>query len=138
MIQEISPPEAWEILQSDKNAVILDVRSSMEFHYVGHPVGAIHVPLKEPPDWGVDPDFVNKVRGALNDRGTGTGAIEGLTILSLCRSGQRSRTAAELLASQGFKNVYNILEGFEGDRDGQNHRNTINGWRVHGFPWEQS
>jgi len=138
MIKEITPPEAWEILQTDENVVILDVRSTMEFHYVGHPIGAINVPLKEPPDWEIDPDFVARVREALYDKGRGPGGAENLTILSICRSGQRSLTAGELLVAGGFKQVYNVLEGFEGDRDNHNHRNTINGWRVHKLPWEQS
>ena len=138
MIKEITPPDAWTILRSDPNAVLLDVRSTMEFQYVGHPIGAVHVPLKEPPDWNVNPDFVDSVRRALSEKSAGAGGPEGMTILSICRSGQRSHTAAELLAAQGFNNVYNVIEGFEGDRDKQSHRNTINGWRVHGLPWEQS
>ena len=138
MINEITPTEAWDILQSEDNAVVLDVRSTMEFHYVGHPIGAVHVPLKEPPGWEVDPGFVDKVRQALRDRCAHGTRAEDLTILSLCRSGQRSMAAAELLEGAGFTRVYNIIEGFEGDRDGNNHRNTINGWRVRQLPWEQS
>lgn len=138
MIKEITPVEAWDILQSSTNAVVLDVRSTMEFHYVGHPPGAVLVPLKEPPDWEIDPEFVDRVRKVLQGK-CGEGArAEDLTILSLCRSGQRSLTAAELLADAGFTQVYNIKEGFEGDRDDKNHRNTINGWRARQLPWEQS
>lgn len=138
MIKEITPPEAWDALQSSENAVVLDVRSAMEFLYVGHPVGAINVPLKEPPAWEIDPGFVDKVRRSLREARGGAGKVEDLTILSICRSGQRSLTAAELLEAEGFKHVYNVLEGFEGNRDSENHRNTINGWRVHQLPWEQS
>lgn len=138
MIKEITPVEAWDILQSGTDVVILDVRSTMEFHYVGHPLGAVHVPLKEPPGWETDSEFVEKVRHALRGKCPEGGRTEDLTILSLCRSGQRSMTAAQLLEAQGFTSVYNILEGFEGDRDGSNHRNTINGWRVRQLPWEQS
>lgn len=137
MIKEITPIEAWEILRSDAKAVLLDVRSTMEFLYVGHPVGALSVPLKEPPAWEIDPDFVDKASRALGERFAGM-RPEDLTVLSLCRSGQRSMTAAELLTSRGFNCVYNVLEGFEGERDGNNHRNTINGWRVRQLPWEQS
>lgn len=138
MIEEITPLEAWDILHSGENAVVLDVRSTMEFQYVGHPVGAINVPLKEPPAWGTDPEFVDKVRRSLLEAYGDAGDVEDLTILSICRSGQRSLVAGELLAADGFKHVYNVLEGFEGIRDSDNHRNTINGWRVHGLPWEQS
>ena len=138
MIKEITPLEAWDILQSGENAVVLDVRSTMEFQYVGHPVGAVSVPLKEPPAWETDPEFVDKVRRSMREVHQYAGDVEDLTILSICRSGQRSLAAAELLTADGFKRVYNVLEGFEGVRDGDNHRNTVNGWRVHGLPWEQS
>ena len=56
----------------------------------------------------------------------------------LCRSGARSATAGEMLVNNGYTNVYNVLEGFEGDKDENGHRSTINGWRFHGLPWEQS
>ena len=138
MIKEITPVEAWDILQSNVNAVVLDVRSTMEFHYVGHPIGAVNVALKEPPAWEADPAFVDQVRSALHEVYGADVTEEELTILSLCRSGQRSMTAAQLLEAQGFNHVYNVLEGFEGERDGNNHRNTINGWRVRQLPWEQS
>lgn len=136
MIETITPPEAWKMLEQDNNAVLLDVRTTMEFEYIGHPIGAIHVPLMEAPAWQTDPDFCSKVREALH-RVTDTDPQE-LTILALCRSGKRSETAAELLAAAGFNSVYNVIEGFEGDRDEHKHRSTLNGWRFHDLPWEQS
>lgn len=136
MIETITPPEAWKMLEQDNNAVLLDVRTTMEFEYIGHPIGAIHVPLMEAPAWQTDPDFCRKVREALH-RVTDTDPQE-LTILALCRSGKRSETAAELLAAAGFNSVYNVIEGFEGDRDEHKHRSTLNGWRFHDLPWEQS
>jgi len=137
MIKEITPPEAWKILQTNPDAVLLDVRSRMEFEYVGHAPDAVFVPLKEPPEWDSDPDFVDKTRQILQacrpDR-----APEDLTILALCRSGARSMTAAVLLTDNGCKEVINVAEGFEGDKDENSHRSSINGWRFHGLPWEQS
>lgn len=135
MIKEILPPEAMSILEQEPNAVLLDVRTTMEYEYVGHPVGALHVPWMEFPEWRVDPNFVEKVRKALESRGKGP--VEATPILALCRSGKRSWTAALALAGAGFTSVYNILEGFEGDRDAQMHRNTVSGWRFRGLPWEQ-
>ena len=137
MIKQISPPQAWEILQEDKNAVLLDVRSRMEFDYVGHVPNSVFVSLKEPPAWESDGDFVNKVKDALQVYRPGQEA-EDIAVLALCRSGARSMAAAEELTSSGFKNVMNVAEGFEGDKDDQNHRNSINGWRFHGLPWQQS
>lgn len=137
-IKEITPSQAWELTQSDNNAVIIDVRSSMEYEYVGHPIGAIHVAWKQPPRWQTEPEFVQHVCDALEAIRPGINSKEDLQVLALCRSGARSQSAGETLLSNGFKNVYNILEGFEGDKDSSNHRNTLNGWRVHGLPWEQS
>jgi rhodanese-related sulfurtransferase len=137
MIKQISPPQAWEILQGDKNAVLLDVRSRMEFDYVGHVPGSVFVSLKEPPGWESNGDFVNKVKDALLDCRPGQ-KPEDINILALCRSGARSMSAAEELIGHSFKNVMNVAEGFEGDKDDKNHRNSINGWRFHGLPWQQS
>jgi rhodanese-related sulfurtransferase len=137
MIKQINPPQAWKILQGDKNAVLLDVRSRMEFDYVGHVPNSVFVPLKEPPAWESDADFVNKVKLALQDSRPGQKA-EDITIVALCRSGARSMTAAEELSGSGFKNVMNMAEGFEGDKDDKNQRGSINGWRYHGLPWLQS
>lgn len=137
-IKEISPQQAWDLLEGDPQAVLLDVRTSMEYEYVGHPLNALHIPWMDAPDWNVDADFVNKVREALIKR-TGPEQVPGSnTILIICRSGKRSQAAAEELVRQGFENLYNIEDGFEGDLDNNGHRNTINGWRVASLPWEQS
>jgi rhodanese-related sulfurtransferase len=137
MIKEISPSEAWEILQSKPDTVLLDVRSRMEFEYVGHVADAIFVSLREPPGWNNDPAFVANVISMLKDMQAGKDPKE-LSILAMCRSGARSMIAAEELTNSGFKNVVNIAEGFEGDKDENNHRNSINGWRFRGLPWVQS
>ncbi|MGI9229771.1 MAG: rhodanese-like domain-containing protein [Gammaproteobacteria bacterium] len=129
MIEEVTPPEAAKLLEND-NTVLLDVRSEMEYSYVGHPTGAIHIALQEPPDWQVDPAFVERVTVAIPDKDT--------TVLTLCRSGARSMLAAELLQSAGYSKAINIREGFEGDRDGQKQRGKVSGWRFHELPWEQS
>jgi len=137
-VKEISPQAAWEILRAKPGAVLIDVRSSMEFDYVGHPLGAVNIPWKEAPEWHINPDFAGMVREMLMSvQGINT-EIESLPLLLICRSGRRSYEAAEELMRHGFRNVYNVAEGFEGDRDGEKHRSTINGWRVRNLPWEQS
>lgn len=138
MTDELSPPEAWKLIQQDPQAVLLDVRSRMEFDYVGHPTGALHIPWAEPPEWVVDPGFTDKVRAAISALRESTLPPEERTVLTLCRSGKRSEAAAAALTRAGFKNAINVAEGFEGDRDTDRHRNSINGWRVHGLPWEQT
>ncbi|HKU46791.1 MAG TPA: rhodanese-like domain-containing protein, partial [Burkholderiales bacterium] len=59
-------------------------------------------------------------------------------VMFLCRSGARSHAAAEAAARAGWSEAYNVLEGFEGDKDPQEHRNTVGGWRKAGLPWVQS
>lgn len=130
--------QAWEILQRDSSAVLLDVRSSMEYEYVGHPCGAVHIPLMEPPDWQPIEDFADRLHGCLADESDTKGAPQTRPILAICRSGQRSRLAMHLLRQAGFQAVSNVLEGFEGDCDSAKHRNAVNGWRFHKLPWEQS
>ena len=61
----------------------------------------------------------------------------GVPILLICRSGKRSLEAGNLLVKEGFCDVYNVAEGFEGELDEKHHRSTQGGWRFHGLPWEQ-
>ena len=137
-IKEISPQQAWEILEAEPQAILLDVRTSMEYEYVGHPLNALHIPWMDAPDWNIDTGFVDKVRQALLKRTGSDQELQSIAILAICRSGKRSQAAAEELARQGFDNLYNIEDGFEGDLDNNKRRNTINGWRFADLPWEQS
>jgi rhodanese-related sulfurtransferase len=135
-IQQLDPQQAYQYLEDNPDAVLLDVRSTVEFTHVGHPPGAYHVPWAEGgAAWAPNPNFVGHVRARLSDR---EGPPENRPILALCRSGGRSQAAAEALAKAGFKHLFNICEGFEGDLDGDRHRNTVNGWRARGLPWEQT
>ena len=137
-IKEVSSQQAWKILEDDPQAVLLDVRTSMEYEYVGHPLNAMHIPWMDAPDWNIDAGFVDKVRQALVKQSGSDQDLESTVILAICRSGKRSQAAAEELANHGFNHLYNIEDGFEGDRDNNKHRSTINGWRHVNLPWEQS
>jgi rhodanese-related sulfurtransferase len=68
----------------------------------------------------------------------GSKADKAAPVLFICRSGGRSHNAAMLATQAGYSASYNVLEGFEGDRDAHGHRNTSGGWRVAGLPWTQS
>ncbi|MCG8378390.1 MAG: rhodanese-like domain-containing protein [Proteobacteria bacterium] len=138
MIKELTPPEASNMLANKTGALLIDVRSTMEYDYVGHPLNSIHIPIKEPPGWEVDTGFVDKVRKKLVEHEINEPTLEDTPLLLLCRSGKRSELAAQLLEKDGFKELYNVIEGFEGDKDENGHRNTLNGWRYHKLPWEQS
>ena len=64
-VKAISPLKARDLLQKNQRAILIDVRSSMEYLFVGHPQGSIHVPWIDEPDWIVNPDFVTEVRKVL-------------------------------------------------------------------------
>lgn len=132
-VKTLQPKEAWEKLQREPSAVLIDVRSSMEYLFVGHPVGALHIPWLESPEWTPNRNFVAQVRQAVLG-----GASSGTPILLICRSGVRSLEAGAALVAAGFKSVYNVAEGFEGKLDEHHHRSAAGGWRYHGLPWEQS
>jgi len=134
-IERITPPEAARILAGDPRALLIDVRSKVEFDYVGHPVGAINVIWKDYPDWQENPQFVAEVRDALEAHG---GDDRERPVLAICRSGARSLAAAKVLAAAGYRRLYNVEEGFEGDKDTDGHRRSVSGWLAHGLPWEQT
>ena len=129
--------EAFELTKKDPRAVIVDIRSTMEFLFVGHPAGAIHVPWIDEPDWTVNPHFVTDVRKILLGGATSHDDISGAPVILICRSGKRSIDAGKALLNAGFSEVFHVDEGFEGDLDENRHRGTIGGWRFHGMPWEQ-
>ena len=130
IIKSISPTQAYEILENDSKAILVDTRTQIEFSFVGHPIDAVHVPLKRPPNWDNFPDFVEQVGKQLSSKTT--------TIVLMCRSGARSMDAAKVLEAAGYQSLYNMDQGFEGDKDNNNHRGNLGGWRFHNLPWEQS
>lgn len=130
MIENLDPKQAWELLQADPNAVLIDVRTAIEHGFIGHPPGAIHVAWKEFPGMQLNNTFVQQVQQHAPDKAA--------PILLLCRSGVRSVEAAKALEAEGYQHLVNILEGFEGPLDEHKHRNTLGGWRFYGLPWQQS
>jgi len=135
-ITGIDPVDAWKLLQSTPGAILIDVRSSAEFLFVGHPVDAIHVPWMDEPDWEVNPDFARQVSHSIVVTRPES-VPETTPVLLICRSGKRSLEAAEVLREAGFQNLYNVSTGFEGDLDHHHRRSTVNGWRFDALPWEQ-
>lgn len=129
-MKHLLPKEAFEFLQKNADALFVDVRSEMEFLFVGHPKEALHVAWNDGPDWDVNPHFVGEVKKLI-------GAMSSRPVVLICRSGKRSAEAGEALKNAGFHNVYNVTYGFEGDLDDRHHRGSVNGWRFDGLPWEQ-
>jgi len=109
----------------------------MEFLFVGHPVGAVHVPWIDEPDWEVNPHFVAEVRKLMLGGTVCASEDDCAAIILICRSGKRSYEAGKELIAAGFSSVYHIDEGFEGELDEHHRRSTVGGWRFHGLPWEQ-
>ena len=136
-LRTITPKEAWELGHKDPRTLLIDVCSHMEFLFIGHPVGAINIPWIDEPDWKVNAMFAPEVRQLiLGGLSHGEGGHDA-PILLICRSGKRSKEAGELLINEGFHDVYNIVDGFEGELDDNHHRSTRAGWRFDGLPWEQ-
>ena len=135
-LASLSPQAAWDLIQRTPRALLVDIRSSMEFLFVGHPVGAVHIPWIDEPDWEVNPNFVAEIRQLMLG-GVSRGGDSTAPVILICRSGNRSKDAGELLLNAGIDQVYHVDEGFEGDLNDKHQRSTLNGWRFHGLPWEQ-
>ncbi len=134
---ELSPKAAYAYLQETPNSLLVDIRSSMEYLFVGHPVGAVHIAWIDEPDWDINPDFIPDIQRTTESRFKGVDARKDASILLICRSGKRSQEAGAALLAAGFEKVLDVNEGFEGDRDENHQRGTLGGWRFHGLPWEQ-
>lgn len=125
----LTPPEAAEILRLEENARLVDVRTTAELDWVGRVPGAIEVEWQRYPGGALNTSFVADLQ-----RAAGTAS----PLLFMCRSGARSSSAAKVASEAGMTDCYNVLEGFEGDKNAEGHRGRINGWRFHGLPWVQS
>ncbi len=132
---DLVPPDAWTLLEENKDAVLIDVRTDPEWRFVGvpdlAPIGK-QVLLVE---WQRYPGGVPNA--AFVDDMKSQGLEPGQPLLFLCRSGARSRSAAMAMTQAGFGPCYNVAEGFEGDKDGDGHRGRVGGWKLAGLPWRQ-
>lgn len=126
----VSPQEAMAVLQADPSAKLIDVRTAAERDWVGRVVipdeqhAAVQWSLY--PGGTPNPAFLEQLSAV---------AAPDQVLFFLCRSGVRSRHAATLATEHGYRNCFDILEGFEGDKDAAGHRKTIAGWCVAGLPW---
>lgn len=132
---DITTREAWDMLQRDTGATLVDVRSEPEWRYVGVPdltsldKQTVFVCWQNYPEMHHNENFVSDVTAA----GVGPGG----KVLLLCRSGVRSRAAAVALTASGYQACYNVAGGFEGPHDEGRHRGTTDGWKAAGLPWWQ-
>jgi rhodanese-related sulfurtransferase len=123
------PAEAQALLQQVPASKLVDVRTQAEWEYVGHVPESVLIEWNTYPGGQRNPAFLDQ----LQKRVVKTEA----PVMFLCRSGARSHHAAQAATQAGYPNSYNILEGFEGDKDADGHRNTVGGWRFAKLPWVQ-
>ncbi len=132
---DVTSVEAMEILKTNADAVLLDVRTDAEWTFVGRPdlsgLGREPVMISWQTFPGMAPNggFVAAVGRSILKKD--------VPVLLLCRSGQRSKSAAIALTEAGYGDCRNISDGFEGPKDEDGHRNTVSGWRASGLPWQQ-
>jgi rhodanese-related sulfurtransferase len=125
----LTPQEAHEVIRENPQAKLVDVRTRAELDWVGRVPGAVEVELLSYPGNRANPDFVQQLEQQVD---------KNAPVLFLCRSGGRSHNAAMMAMQAGYAEAYNVLEGFEGDKDDDGHRSTTGGWRAAGLPWTQS
>ena len=125
----LTPREAYEVWRSELGATLVDVRTRAEWDYVGRIPDAVEIEFQTYPGGRPNPGFVADLERQVGKESP---------VLFICRSGGRSHNAALLATKAGYASAYNVLEGFEGDRNDDGHRNTKGGWRAAGLPWVQS
>jgi rhodanese-related sulfurtransferase len=123
----VLPAEAHELMQA--GAKLVDVRTKPELLYVGKVPGALAVEWQTYPGSRENSEFLAELAAAVP---------KDTPVMFICRSGARSHSAADAATRAGWREAYNVLEGFEGNKDSEQHRNTVNGWRKAGLPWVQS
>ena len=143
----VTAAEAWELMQENERAILIDVRDPVEIKFTGFAEPTdIHVPWvladrdsfdAEARTWPMvkNPDFAEQMRAELE----ALGVAEDDPIIVMCRSGStRSAPAADAIAEMGFSQVYSVTDGFEGGKleegDSKGVR-AVNGWRNSGLPW---
>ena len=121
------PHEAFALMQA--GARLVDVRTEAELEWVGRVPGAVAIEWNIWPGGSPNPAFTAQLEAQV-------GKSEPL--MFLCRSGVRSDGAAAAATQAGYQEAYNVMQGFEGDKDSRGQRNTLGGWRLAGLPWIQS
>ncbi|MCG6969640.1 MAG: sulfurtransferase [Gammaproteobacteria bacterium] len=143
--------EAYELMQKETDKTLfVDVRTRAEVNFLGMPtVADANIPYMKLSEWYAWDDKKKQFKLELNDqflpkikdRLTAKGLTENDRIVFICRSGSRSAAAANLLAKAGYKNVYTVVDGYEGDKakqGPQKGQRVVNGWKNNGLPWSYS
>lgn len=123
------PKEAYALMQNVAGAKLVDVRTRAEWDFVGRVPGSIPIEWQTYPNSQPNPEFLKELAAQTE---------KSALVMFLCRSGARSHAAAAAACQIGYADSYNILQGFEGDKDAQGHRASVGGWQFAGLPWIQS
>jgi len=124
----LTPKEAWTLFEAGAIDIV-DTRTHAERELIGYVPGSKPIEWYDYPAKARNASFLDELREAVR---------EDRPVAFLCRSGVRSHHAAALASQNGYAKAYNVLEGFEGDKDAEQHRNSVGGWRKAGLPWTQS
>jgi rhodanese-related sulfurtransferase len=137
-VDDVPAADTWARLENDKAATLIDVRTRAEWMFVGLPdlssIGRQVVTLEwQTLDGQIDPRFVDRLSSLLEQ----AGREKDTQLFFICRSGARSRAAAEAMASAGYSRCHNVTDGFEGPPDANRHRGKVAGWKAAGLSWAQ-
>lgn len=136
---DVDAAKTWERLNENTSSVLVDVRTTAEWAFVGIPdLGSLNKTIileewQQYPHMGINPDFAQKVSSII----TQSGGDKSTEVYFLCRSGVRSMAAADALTALGFENCFNVVGGFEGPPDNDQHRGNVDGWKAAALPWVQ-
>ena len=142
MIEQINPNNAWKDLRENPNSMLVDVRTTIEHKFVGVVNDSefenkmillewLKFPLMEENN-----EFQNQIEESLNSIFKEN--IKEVKLYFLCKTGIRSNKAAQFMSNLGYKNCYNIINGFEGDLNEKQQRGFVNGWKANNLPWIQN
>ena len=138
-VEDVPVHDTWSHLKADTRAVLVDVRTRAEWAFVGlpdlSPIGkrVLTIEWQTFPDNRVDAEFDQRLTTALD----AAGVTKEDEVFFLCRSGGRSRMAAEVMTAAGYQRCRNVAEGFEGPLDSNRQRGRVAGWKAAGLPWVQ-
>jgi len=122
------PADAYVLMQKAPGAKLIDVRTRAEWDFVGKVPNSVMIEWQTYPASQPNPDFLDELKAQ---------ADKDAIVMFLCRSGARSHAAASAASQIGYTRSYNVLQGFEGDKDAQGHRASVGGWQFAGLPWIQ-
>ncbi|MGB2831580.1 MAG: rhodanese-like domain-containing protein [Methylotenera sp.] len=123
---ELTPREAFDMMQQDPATVLVDVRSRAELELVGKVPQAAHIEWAFYPGMVANAEFSAQLQAQIG---------KDQTIVFMCRTGGRSHNAAVVAQQLGYSRVFNMLEGFEGEANELKQRTQINGWKHASLPW---